>query len=66
MCPCWDCLQKAHCLCRGGRKPCKYYIGPLRGETRNWLLDSPNKHPRKWHVRPETKAEADRLETQRA
>jgi hypothetical protein len=28
MSPCCDCAQKAHCLYRGGRRPCPYYIGP--------------------------------------
>jgi hypothetical protein len=33
MSPCWDCLNKAHCLLRGGSRPCKYYIGPMTREN---------------------------------
>jgi hypothetical protein len=54
MCRCWDCINKAHCVLRGRRVPCKYYIGPVRKELRNWSLDAAAQLPRPWHVRPQT------------
>jgi hypothetical protein len=66
MSPCWNCLQRMHCLCRGGRKPCNYYIGPAGEEAPSWQVDSANQLPRKWHVRPNAVAKVDHTKTRHA
>jgi hypothetical protein len=66
MCRCWDCINKAHCVLRGRRGPCKYYIGPLRKELRDWSFDAAVQLPRPWHIAPGATTKANDMVARRA